>query len=63
MNDNEYIRLYCKERRRARKAAGVCVGCGKEASLAGRTLGADCKKKSDQYYRRKNDRNENARVC
>jgi len=61
---NEYIRLYCKERARARKKAGLCVGCGNEPAREGRTLGAECKKNSDDYYRRrKNDRNENARVC
>lgn len=63
MIDREYLRIYFKDRRAVRIKAGLCVNCGNEPAREGRTLGVDCKKKSDDYYRRKRDRNSNARIC
>ena len=41
---------YQKEIRGRRKAAGICIRCGKMKAVPGRTCCAECKKKERERY-------------
>ena len=53
MSDPEYTRIYHREVRRERRRLGLCLKCGKEPAIAGKTLGPACKRKSDDESRRR----------
>jgi len=53
MSDPEYTRIYHREVRSERRRLGLCLKCGKEPAIAGKTLGLACKEKSDDESRRR----------
>ena len=55
MIDYEYHRAYDRERARVRKAAALCVVCGKENVVQGRKYGAKCKAARSAAYKAKKE--------
>ena len=50
---SQYQLKYFRERYEMRRRLNLCIQCGGEPPLEGKSYGANCKKRSDARYQRK----------